>query len=101
LFEPGRDEVYTLVECRLETGRTHQIRIHLAERGHAICGERVYHQPLFDKPLADRSGAPRIALHAAELGFVHPLTGEEMRFEMPLPRELQQFIERLRRSTRG
>ncbi|MEX2138116.1 MAG: RluA family pseudouridine synthase [Pirellulales bacterium] len=97
-LEVNRDEVYTLVECRLETGRTHQIRIHLAERGHPICGERVYHQPLFGKPLEDKSGAPRVALHAVELGFIHPITGEEMRFEMPLPRDLEQFIERLRRT---
>jgi 23S rRNA pseudouridine1911/1915/1917 synthase len=100
-FDLSRDEIYTLVECRLETGRTHQIRIHLAERGHPICGERVYHQPLFGKPLADNSGAPRVALHAAELGFAHPITGEQMRFEMPLPKDLQQFIERLRRSSSG
>jgi 23S rRNA pseudouridine1911/1915/1917 synthase len=98
-FKVSGDEIYTLVECRLETGRTHQIRIHLAELGHPICGEKVYHQPLFDKPLEDKSGAPRVALHAAELGFVHPLTDEKMRFEMPLPPDLKQFIERLRRES--
>jgi 23S rRNA pseudouridine1911/1915/1917 synthase len=95
-LEISRDEVYTLVECRLETGRTHQIRIHLSERRNPLCGEKVYNQPLFGKPLEDKSAAPRIALHAAELGFVHPISGEEMRFEMPLPRDLSQFIERLR-----
>jgi 23S rRNA pseudouridine1911/1915/1917 synthase len=94
----GPDEVYTLVECRLETGRTHQIRIHLAERGNPLCGEKVYNQPLYQKPLEDRSGAPRVALHAAELGFTHPITGEAMRFEMPLPQDLAQFIERLQRT---
>jgi len=99
-FDLGADEAYTLVECRLETGRTHQIRIHLAERGHPICGEKVYHQPLFGKPFEDKSGAPRIALHAAELGFVHPITSEEMRFEMPLPPDLKHFLERLRGSNR-
>lgn len=97
-IELSRDEVYTLVECRLETGRTHQIRIHLAERGNPLCGEKVYNQPLYIKPLEDRSGAPRVALHAAELGFVHPISGEDMRFEMPLPRDLSQFIDRLRRA---
>ena len=86
----------TLVECRLETGRTHQIRIHLAERGHPLCGEKVYHQPKFSAPLVDESGAPRLALHAAELGFQHPATGETLRFEMPLPDDLQAFVERLR-----
>jgi 23S rRNA pseudouridine1911/1915/1917 synthase len=100
-FDLGGDQVYSLVECRLETGRTHQIRIHLAERGHPLCGERVYQQPLFGKAMEDKSGAPRVALHAAELGFVHPISGEEMRFEMPLPRDLREFVERLRRAIEG
>jgi len=89
-------EEYTLLECRLETGRTHQIRIHLGEAGHPLCGETVYHRPLFGTEREDSSGAPRIALHAAELGFVHPVSGEEMRFTMPLPNDLKQFVERLR-----
>ena len=49
---------YTLVECSLETGRTHQIRIHLSENGHPLCGEKVYRQPLFGQPRPDRSSAP-------------------------------------------
>jgi 23S rRNA pseudouridine1911/1915/1917 synthase len=88
---------YTLVECRLETGRTHQIRIHLAERGHPLCGEKVYNQPLFGEPFPDISGAPRLALHAAELGFEHPITGEQMRYEMPLAEDLSEFVARLRK----
>jgi 23S rRNA pseudouridine1911/1915/1917 synthase len=88
---------YTVIECRLETGRTHQIRIHLAEAGHPLCGERVYHQPLAGRPHQDRSGAPRIALHAAELGFEHPATGERLEFKMPWPRDLAEFLTRLRR----
>jgi 23S rRNA pseudouridine1911/1915/1917 synthase len=96
---PGGDD-YTLVECRLETGRTHQIRIHLAEKGHPLCGEKVYNQPLFGKPLDDRSAAPRIALHAAELGFTHPASGERMQFEMPLPKDLSQWIAKLRQQAR-
>jgi 23S rRNA pseudouridine1911/1915/1917 synthase len=91
---------YTLVECRLETGRTHQIRIHLAEAGHPLCGEKVYRQPLFGEAVPDRSGAPRIALHAAELGFEHPATGEEMRFKMALPPDLVAFLARLRSEAR-
>ena len=90
---------YTVVECRLETGRTHQIRIHLAEQGHPLCGDKVYRKPLFGEPIADRSGAPRLALHAAELGFEHPLTGVPMQFTMPLPRDLMQFLERLRKQS--
>ncbi|MCR4414279.1 MAG: RluA family pseudouridine synthase [Thermoguttaceae bacterium] len=89
---------YTLVECRLETGRTHQIRIHLAEQGHPLCGEKVYNHPRRGKPPEDHSGAPRIALHAAELGFQHPVTGEPMRFEMALPDDLAAFVNRLRRA---
>lgn len=92
---------YTLVECRLETGRTHQIRIHLAEIGHPLCGEKVYRQRLFKPALPDKSGAPRLALHAAELGFVHPASGEEMRFSMPLPVDLQKFLARLRKGATG
>jgi 23S rRNA pseudouridine1911/1915/1917 synthase len=86
----------TLVECRLETGRTHQIRIHLAELGHPICGERVYTAP------GRRTGQgdvrpPRVMLHAAELGFVHPETGDEMRFESPLPADMERVIAELRK----
>ena len=88
---------YTLVECRLETGRTHQIRIHLAEAGHPVCGEKVYNQPLFRKPIKDASGAQRQALHAAELGFAHPITGEALRFTMPMPPDMVRLLERLRR----
>lgn len=91
---------YSLIECQLETGRTHQIRIHLSEAGHFVCGDKVYCQPLFQKPLPDSSGAPRLALHAAELGFDHPVTGKKLRFEMPLPRDLREFIEGLRREIR-
>lgn len=89
---------YTLVECQLETGRTHQIRIHLSEAGHPLCGDKEYRQPLGKQPLPDRSGAPRVALHAAELGLTHPVTGEELRFTMPLPADLLKFLDRLRQS---
>lgn len=90
---------FTLVECRLETGRTHQIRIHLSESGHVVCGEKVYCQPLRGKSLVDKSGAPRLALHAAELGLEHPITGEKLHFTMPLPPDLAEFVERLRRGS--
>lgn len=88
---------YTVVECRLETGRTHQIRIHLSEAGHPLCGDKVYRGPYPGKPMADESGAPRVALHAAELGFEHPITGEQLRFSMPLPTDLSAFLDRLRK----
>ena len=87
---------YTLVECRLETGRTHQIRIHLAEAGHMVCGEKVYVRPLHGPVVPDRSGAQRQALHAAELGFTHPVTGEALQFKMPLPTDMARLLKRLR-----
>jgi 23S rRNA pseudouridine1911/1915/1917 synthase len=87
---------YTLVECRLETGRTHQVRIHLAESGTPICGERVYDRPVHGKPLPDASGAPRLALHAALLGFDHPASGKRLRWRSRLPKDLAQLLARLR-----
>ncbi|NDC53553.1 MAG: RluA family pseudouridine synthase [Planctomycetia bacterium] len=92
-------DAYTLVECRLETGRTHQIRIHMAETGHPVCGERVYAAPRKLK-VVDDSQAPRVMLHAAELGFVHPETGEELRFESPLPADMKRVLAALRNTNR-
>jgi 23S rRNA pseudouridine1911/1915/1917 synthase len=83
---------YTLLSCKLETGRTHQIRIHLAELGHPVCGERVYQR----RTSADESGAPRLALHATELGFRHPINQEAMHWEMPPPDDFRAFLDRLR-----
>lgn len=87
---------YTLVECRLETGRTHQVRIHLGELGAPICGERVYDRPVHGKPFADHSGAQRVALHAASLGIVHPKTGEQLCWTSPLPKDMTSLLHRLR-----
>jgi 23S rRNA pseudouridine1911/1915/1917 synthase len=89
---------YSLVECQLETGRTNQIRIHLSERGHLVCGDIKYRQPYGEKMIEDRSGAPRLALHAAELGFDHPITNEPLGFRMPFPDDLAEFYDRLQRS---
>jgi 23S rRNA pseudouridine1911/1915/1917 synthase len=88
---------HTLLECRLETGRTHQIRIHLAEQGHPVCGEKVYNRTRSGEPIGHDCPAPRLALHAAELGFIHPVTNKPMRWEMPLPHDLEQFIASVRR----
>ena len=87
---------YTLIECRLETGRTHQIRIHLAEAGHMLCGERTYHVAPNGAATHDTSGAPRQALHAHELGFVHPISGKPLHFKSPLPPELATWLTGLR-----
>ena len=75
----GRHGMMTRVRLRLETGRTHQIRIHLAELGHPILGERVY---------ARTPGAPRQALHAARLTLRHPVTGAVLTFTSPWPDDL-------------
>jgi 23S rRNA pseudouridine1911/1915/1917 synthase len=87
---------FTLVECRLETGRTHQVRIHLAEAGTPLCGERIYDRPLHGKPLPDASVAPRVALHAAFLAFDHPVTGKRMKWSSPLPPDLAALVRRWR-----
>ncbi len=87
-----------LVECRLETGRTHQIRVHLAEQlGCPILCDSLYGRPPQSEPVrsvADQLG--RQALHAGVLGFVHPRTGEQLLFEAPLPDDLQQALAALR-----
>ncbi len=82
----------TLVECRLETGRQHQIRIHLSELGHPLVGERVY--------IRDYAGpkieSARPMLHARVLGFVHPRTGQRMSFEREAPDDFRAALESLR-----
>jgi 23S rRNA pseudouridine1911/1915/1917 synthase len=87
---------YTLLSCRLETGRTHQIRIHLSEAGHPLCGDHVYCKHVDGTVKEDASGAPRLALHATELGFIHPATGGTLHWTMPLPPDLEKFIARIR-----
>jgi 23S rRNA pseudouridine1911/1915/1917 synthase len=83
----------TLLECRLETGRTHQIRIHLSEEGHPLLGERVYSKNYRGTLIP----APRLMLHAFELGFEHPTTGEPLHFEQPMPDDMRNLLETLRR----
>ena len=85
----------TLVACELETGRQHQIRIHLAEAGHPLLGETVYVREWHGPALP----APRLMLHASVLGFVHPRTGRAMRFEDQPPDDFETVrrnLERLR-----
>lgn len=86
----------SLVSCELETGRQHQIRIHLAEAGHPLVGETVYIRD-WRGPLLP---APRPMLHAAVLGFVHPRTGERVRFEEPPPADFEETLARLRSGAR-
>ena len=86
----------TLVECRLETGRQHQIRIHLSELGHPLVGERVYIRDYADPKIE----SPRPMLHARVLGFVHPRTGQRMSFEREAPDDFRAMIESLRLARR-
>ncbi len=80
------------LECRLETGRTHQIRIHLAEAGHPLLGERVYVKGFRGELLS----APRLMLHAQELGFRHPQSDALLEFEEPLPEDMVRVLAGLR-----
>ncbi len=90
---------FALVECRLETGRTHQVRIHLGEAGNPLCGETVYDRPVNGQPLPDGSGAVRPMLHAAELGFTHPASSERMTFAVPPPPDFAALLAKLRGAT--
>ncbi len=85
---------YTLLEVRIGTGRTHQIRVHVADMGHPVAGDSLYRgNKLF---LGNRSAAPRMFLHAARIGFVSPARGERVIVEAPLPPELADWLAGLR-----
>jgi 23S rRNA pseudouridine1911/1915/1917 synthase len=94
-----RDGAVALLECRLATGRTHQIRVHLAARGHPVVGDPVYLRrtpppaarllPAVRTQLLD---FPRQALHATRLGFAHPRTGRPLGFETPPPADMADLL---------
>jgi 23S rRNA pseudouridine1911/1915/1917 synthase len=90
---------FTLVRVRIETGRTHQIRVHLASLGHPVVGDTVYGAPARLKGVegAEDLQLERNFLHAAELEFAHPVTGQMLHLTAPLPGELTEFLERLGR----
>ncbi|WP_071672785.1 RluA family pseudouridine synthase [Nioella nitratireducens] len=114
LFQGGRHAVtrarveegfgaVALINCWLETGRTHQIRVHLSHAGHALVGDQTYggrrkvSAKEMGEALADRLNRfPRQALHAATLGFDHPVSGEHLSFAAPLPADMAEILERLR-----
>lgn len=93
-FEPGRyDDGFTLLECKLFTGRTHQIRVHMRYIGHAIVGDPSYGRGT----LPANHYLQRQFLHSHALSFTHPITGKEMHFEDNLPEDLQSIIDELER----
>ena len=85
-----------LVECSLETGRTHQVRVHMASMGHPLVGDPVYGRPgKSHAKLLKELGFHRQALHAAELGFTHPVTGRRLSFSSPMPPDMQELFKAL------
>ena len=99
----GTPPILALMECWLETGRTHQIRVHMAHAGHGLVGDATYggKRKLPKAALPEISAEavkafPRQALHAAVLGFEHPVTGENVRFEAPLPQDMMDLLDVMR-----
>lgn len=91
----------SLIECRLETGRTHQVRVHLASIGHALIGDPVYGRtPAALRPVIKALGFERQALHAARLGFIHPVTGNRLSFSSELPGDMRELIDQTGHSNR-
>ncbi|NDA08541.1 MAG: RluA family pseudouridine synthase [Alphaproteobacteria bacterium] len=100
----------SVLECRLETGRTHQIRVHLASIGHGIIGDPAYGRPMRSGQMPDTAmrdaltglrAFKRQALHASHLGFAHPVTRELMEFTTPLPQDMQDLIQNLENAIRA
>lgn len=90
----------SLIECRLETGRTHQVRVHMSSIGHGLLGDPTYGRTLTKlRPILAAQGFQRQALHAAELGFIHPISGEKVAFSSPLPEDMQTLLNTLRNRT--
>ncbi|HEX8620756.1 MAG TPA: pseudouridine synthase, partial [Allosphingosinicella sp.] len=94
VLRPLRDSA--LVECRLETGRTHQVRVHMTSIGHPLLGDPAYGRTRTAlRELLKRLGFERQALHAAELGFIHPVTSAPLSFKSDVPSDMQQLLSAL------
>ncbi len=94
LLQPLR--AAAMIECRLETGRTHQVRVHMASLGHPLLGDPVYGRTRPEhRALLKSLKFERQALHAAELGFIHPVTRENLTFRSPLPSDIQELFGQL------
>ena len=90
---------HTLISCTLDTGRTHQIRIHLLEAGFPLAGDKMYRKPYGGRAILDPSGALRTMLHAASLEFTHPVTGRRMRFHCRPPLDFFECVRRLAKAS--
>ena len=93
-FGPAEKPLASRVRCTLETGRTHQIRVHMAHKGSPVLGDPVYGSGVPAKAVREavaEAGLGRQALHAAVLGFVHPITGEALRFQTAPPQDMQRL----------
>lgn len=84
-----------LVDCTLETGRTHQVRVHMAHIGHPLIGDPLYGRRPKKNSAPERKAFSRQALHAAVLGFTHPMTAQKLRFESPIPDDMQELLRAL------
>jgi 23S rRNA pseudouridine1911/1915/1917 synthase len=103
----GKPPVASLIRCVLETGRTHQIRVHMTHIGHPLLGDKDYGQSfkaslntLSEKAQGAVKSLNRQALHAAVLGFEHPRTGKALRFESPIPSDMKELLQALTRSSK-
>ncbi len=88
---------FSLLEVRIKTGRTHQIRVHLSAIGHPVAGDDVYGEKRYAEFIKKYGEPGRYFLHAAELKFLHPSTGEVLEFQSPLPSDLLSLLERIRK----